>query len=152
MPKYETLTSDANWCTYQLAIAIRSYFIKILQSLDAVDEQNAVQVVNFVVNHHSIKAIEDTVKGLSPLVEAGYSQVMRAYGLSIETGKAEAAIKVSLFLCSVYDLGVDQRDGRIGFHLRTISATQSNHDHPAMDADLRGGQTDPSRAVFQCVI
>jgi hypothetical protein len=109
-------------------------------------------VIDLVVNHHGVKTFEKALKTLSALVQADYPQMVGAHGLGIETGKAEATIKVSPLLCSVRDRRIDQRDGRIGFPLMILSATQSDHDHPAVNVDLRGGQPDPVRAVFQCVL
>ena len=111
--------------TYQVAILIRTYSVEILYALGAVDEQNTVQVVDLVVNDHSVKAFEDAIKRLSPFVQAGHSQVVGPHRFSVKAGKAEATIKVSPLIPCFYDLGVDPRNRGVGPDPGLVAAAQT---------------------------
>jgi len=51
---------------YQLALFVFFDAIQVFRFFDSIDEQNAVQVVDFVVNQNRVKPLKDPVKGFAP--------------------------------------------------------------------------------------
>jgi hypothetical protein len=56
---------------HQLAILTLAHPVQVLYAFNTIDEEHAVQVVYFVVNHHRIKALKDPVEGITRFVQAG---------------------------------------------------------------------------------
>jgi hypothetical protein len=109
-------------------------------------------MVDLVVHHQGIKALKNAIKGPAAFVQAGHPQIVGPHGFGIEPGEAETTVQVSLLIASLYDLGVDQDDRRIGLFAFLVSATQTDRHHAPMHVDLWSSQSDPVRAVRQRVL
>jgi hypothetical protein len=57
-----------------VTIVIYAYSVQVFHTINSVNEKHAVQVINFVVNHHCVKAPKDALKGLAPFIQTGYMQ------------------------------------------------------------------------------
>jgi hypothetical protein len=127
--------------TNQFSISIHTHSVQVLDAPHTVDKEHTVKVIDLVVHHYGIKTLEDTIKGSAPFIQSGYAQIVRTYCFTIQPGKAEATIKVSLLVACPNNLGVDQGYGRIGLSFILVSTAQSHHDDSSMLADLRSSQT-----------
>jgi hypothetical protein len=93
---------------YQFAMFVFAHPVRILYAVDTINEEHAIQVIYLVMNHHRVEALENSIKGIARLIQAGYPQVVGAHGLRIEAGEAETAVEISLLVSGLYDFRVDQ--------------------------------------------
>jgi hypothetical protein len=136
---------------HPIAVSIHLHPIQVSYPLDSIDKKHAVQVVDFVVNYHRIKTLKNPVEGSTLLVQARYSQIVRANGLRVKARKTETPVEISFLIAGFNNLWVNQSSGRARLGLVISAPTQSDNHHPAVDVDLGSSQPDALWVIVQGV-
>src|SRR6266850_4948030 len=107
------------------------------------DEEDAVEVIDFVAEGASQEIFAADFKGFSFGVLRFYSDKLGAQDVAAETWDGEAAFFFALFAFSVNDLWICEYDFCFGI----FSAGYIDHGQAQVQADLRGGESDALGSV-----
>src|SRR5712675_3051463 len=107
------------------------------------DEEDAVQVIDFVAEGASQEIFAADFEGFSFGVLRSYGDKLRAQDVAAETWDGEAAFFFALFAFGVNDFGIGEHDFCFGI----FSSGYVDHGETQVQADLRGSESDALRSV-----
>jgi len=143
LPVSPDVGQGRNRQAYHPAVLILTHPIEILKTCDPIDEQNAVQMIQLVVDHYRIEALKDPVKGPSARPQTDDPHVVRSRGDPIETGEAQATVEIRQLVTGFHDARIDERKRRTGILVATWPSAKADHDNAMVGTDLGRRQPYP---------
>src|SRR5579859_1527583 len=114
-----------------------------LEHAEMLDEENAVEVVDFMAEGAGEQIFAADLEGLALGVLRFYGDELRSNDVATKPGNREAAFFLAFFTFSVNDFGIGENDFRLGI----FSAGDIDDSHAQGHADLRGSQADALSGV-----
>ncbi len=105
---------------------------------DVVDEQSSMQMVDLVLEHPRVEALNRKLDGLAIQIKPRYFHYGMTFDLTVQVGKTEATLLACLRARGADDAWVDPSSG---WELRVLSR-HIDHDDLLQDTDLGCGQAD----------